>query len=272
MTEQIPMGSSIAIEAIVEMLARADNPQSRLFPPTELYSEGWMLRLLLSTAADGVDCLPVRPATGSRWYSEALLLSPFLKASRSPSNHLAEGQTHADAVVGHIASRGDTEAGLGLTRGARQLVILEAKMFSLLSRGTTRARSYDQAARNVACLAWTLYEARIHPSDMDSVAFYVFAPQEQLEREASFEDYVSSRSISEKVEARVAEYKCDPDRHRQLTCWLDESFSPLLNVVQLECVAWEDLLGRISDPARRDPLLEFYDRCLHYNRAGPSIR
>ena len=34
------------IDRIRAMLALADDPASRLFPPTELYSEGWMLRLV----------------------------------------------------------------------------------------------------------------------------------------------------------------------------------------------------------------------------------
>ena len=124
------MESDTVLQSILQMLQSADDPGARLFPPTELYSEGWMLRLLLWYGARGADCLPVQMGEASRWYSEARLDSPFLKRAGSESNHLAEGQTHADGVLGHFEFRGKTEAGLVVSADARQLVVFEAKMMS----------------------------------------------------------------------------------------------------------------------------------------------
>jgi hypothetical protein len=44
---------------------------------------------------------------------------------------------------------GSLKAGLGLNAGSFQFVVIEAKMFSNLSRGAKNALEYDQAARNV---------------------------------------------------------------------------------------------------------------------------
>ncbi len=64
---------SLAIESITEMLGPADSEERRLFPPTELYSEGWRLRLVLDSAFRGSAKLPFPTLKGARWYSEARL-------------------------------------------------------------------------------------------------------------------------------------------------------------------------------------------------------
>ena len=79
---------SRAIESIANMLAQADCDKDRLFPPTELYSEGWMLRLVLDAAFRRGAELPFPLTEGARWYSEARLASPFMRRSGSPSAHL----------------------------------------------------------------------------------------------------------------------------------------------------------------------------------------
>lgn len=49
-----------------------------VFPPTDLYNEGWMLRILLSIQSEGAKCLPFTFQPGAKWFSEALIGSPFL--------------------------------------------------------------------------------------------------------------------------------------------------------------------------------------------------
>lgn len=138
-------------ERIAELLSMSVGP-GRVFPPTELYNEGWMLRLVLDWFSRTPDCnYELRFLDGSGWYSEALLPSAFL--SRKRGDVLAESWTHADGVVGHF-SIGENGAGdLSLKDGATQFVVVEAKMFSKLSAGVTNARYFNQAARNVACIA-----------------------------------------------------------------------------------------------------------------------
>ena len=143
-----------ALKSIQEMLLSAVSSQP-LFPPTLLYNEGWLLRLVLDWfSRHSVQDHPLTFAAGSRWFSEALLPSPF--PARYRGDKLAENWTHADGVVGHfqIGKKGRTD--LKLLPGATQFIVLEAKIFSSLSPGVTHASYYDQAARTVACMAEVL--------------------------------------------------------------------------------------------------------------------
>src|SRR5688572_18824513 len=98
---------SPSLDRVAELLRLASTP-GRRFPPTELYSEGWMLRLVLDAAERGVATLPFPWVDGSRWYSEARIASPFMARFRGDRG--AEGYTHADGVVGHFAMVDGTES------------------------------------------------------------------------------------------------------------------------------------------------------------------
>ncbi len=256
-----------AVAAIAGMLAGVDCGERRLFPPTELYSEGWMLRLVLDAALRGEATLPFPVLPDTRWYSEARLDSPFLKKSGSPSNHLAEGQTHADGVLGHFHFRDDTEAGFSLDREAQQFVVIEAKMFSKLSRGTTHAANYDQAARNVACMAWAIDRSGRSASDFESIGFYVWAPGLQLERQPTFQSYLKRDALMAKVASRVSEYKCDPERHEELERWFEESLRPVVARMDIEATSWETLTSGLHGNTA-DSIRDFYERCLTHNRVS----
>ncbi|HEY0970151.1 MAG TPA: hypothetical protein VGE02_04130 [Gemmatimonadales bacterium] len=84
-------------------------------------------------------------------------------------------------MIGHFEFR-DGRRAICLDRDARQLVVIEAKMYSTLSRGTRYAPEFDQAARNVACMAEVLARSGLEPEAMDRMAFVVVAPEEQVVR------------------------------------------------------------------------------------------
>lgn len=70
-------------------------------PPTHLYNEGWMLRLVLDWLDRHRDLEhPLALHEGARWYSEALLPSRFLRDEHG--DPLAESHTHADGLIGHF--------------------------------------------------------------------------------------------------------------------------------------------------------------------------
>jgi len=229
------------------------------FPPTILYNEGWMLRLILDWfSVLKVQDRPLSVPEGCRWYSEALLPSAFLGRNRSDS--LAESWTHADGVIGHFKIGEGAKANLVLSSDATHFVVLEAKMFSKLSSGIKHASYFDQAARNVACMAETMKRAPCSPSKLTSLGFYVLAPQGQIEQ-GIFAADLNRDSIKGKVERRVKEYGGQDD-------WFGQWFIPTLARIKIEALSWEEIIFTIrnSDPDAGHELAEFYKLCLRYNK------
>lgn len=151
----------MSIERIAALLERCDGPGNN-FQPTDLYNEGWMLRLVLDwfSLNPGIDH-GLAFTTTDKWYSEALLPSAFL--ARVRGDKLAESWTHADGVIGDFVIGSDCRGDLSLADGASRFLVTEAKMFSKLSSGVTNARYFNQASRNIACIAETIFRANILP-------------------------------------------------------------------------------------------------------------
>jgi len=255
---------SMIPDAILSMLRAADT-DAAVFPPTVLYDEGWMLRLVLSAGSEGISCLPFSFLSRSRWFSEALLYSPFL--ARYQGDTLAETHTHADGVVGHFKFTPTTKTGLELIPDSKQFIVVEAKMFSSLSGGTRRAPFYDQAARSVACMATTLEKSGKSVGALESVGFYVMAPAEQI-RQGVFTEQMNRENIAEKVRRRIEDYREDVETFSKLQSWFQSAFDPLVRRIDLRCWPWENAVDAIVDakPAERDLVKDFYMRCLKYNQ------
>ena len=240
--------------------ALIDSPQTGAprFPPTLLFNEGWMLRLVLdwfSCQETSGHILSFEP--GASWFSEALLPTPF--AARSRGDRRAEARTHADGVVGHIGVGRAGRTDVVLRPEASQLLVIEAKLFSALSAGTQNAPGFDQAARNVACMAEMLAGAGLQPRRFRRLAFLVLVPASQL-LEPSLCEKLEKGSIERKVRCRAAEFAPA----------LDDWFMPTLEHASVGSVSWEQLIadaGRL-DPAAGESLNAFYERCIFHNRPG----
>jgi hypothetical protein len=256
------MGS---IDSIQLMLASCSEGK-RVFPPTILYNEGWMLRLIVDWfARNRHDSHPLAFSDNAQWYSEALLPSPFLARYRGDT--LSESYTHADGVIGNITIGNAGAGDLGILPDATQLVVLEAKMFSKLSSGVTHARYYNQAARNVACIAEVLKRGSRQPSKLSSLGFYVLAPECQIE-EGVFRKYLKHGSIQETVLRRVSEYN---DLVKEE--WFENCFLPTLRTIDIRAFSWEELVRTVmeADPASGSDLTDFYNRCIAFNRPILSL-
>ena len=239
-------------------MLRSAGGESPRFPPTVLYNENWMLRLVLEWLVDrqASSLLPV--ATGVTWYSEALLPSAFLARSRGDA--LAESYTHADGVVGHFEIGGKGKGDLVVSPGAEQLTVIEGKMSSRLSKGVSNASYFDQAARNVACIAEVLRLSDRCPLEVTHLSFHVVAPQNQISS-GVFGDLVTKESIEQKVGRRVEEYDGERDE------WLEKWFLPTLEHVTVGVLSWEEILTEVAseDEELGRRFAEFYERCLKFN-------
>lgn len=250
---------------IAQMLRDCDTENSVL-PPTELYNEGWMLRMTLNWFSENKrKNFPLSFMKGSRWFSEVLLPSQFLPQYRG--DPLSETYTHADGAIGKFTIGHSGKGDLNLSTDAKQLVVIEAKMFSKLSRGVKNAKNFDQAARTVSCIAEILRIKEVSPTKISHLAFYVLAPSEQIEKEQTFKKYTSKSNIRNRVYDRVMVYNEREDYERK-TDWLHNWFTPTIEQIYTACVSWEDVIGFIQtkDNFYGDELHKFYNKCLDFNR------
>ena len=218
-----------------------------------------MLRLILAWfGSHDVTDHPLSFEPGATWFSEALLPSPFLPRHRGDNR--AEAHTHADGIIGHISIGAAAKVDTALLPDASQLVVTEAKMFSPLSAGTHNAPSYDQAARNVACIAEMLSRARRAAPQLHSLGFYVLAPEAQI-AEGSLSAKLEKDSIERAVRSRAARYGSELD------AWLSDWFVPTLAHLHASPLSWEQLIVDIGhhDPDTSQSLAAFYERCLAHN-------
>lgn len=253
-----------ALQGIGDLLRQAAQ-EDPPFPPTLLFEEGWMLRLVLqwfsgSEVAD--HDLSFQP--GARWFSEALLGSTFL--SRYRGDKFAEGYTHADGVIGHFQIGKTNQAELSLDPDATQFVVVEAKMFNGLSKGTTRAPAYNQAARNVACMAELIRRSDRDPSIISDKAFFVVAPAQQIDG-GVFSSLMDVSALGKVVGQRVADYDSSKKD------WFEQWFLPTLHSMRVDCLSWENIIDFVEtvDVSFGKDLASFYNRCLEYNLASRSV-
>lgn len=232
-----------------------------VMPPTEIFNEGWLLRLALDWFARHPDVAhPMAVPPGTNWYSEALLASQF--ASRFRGDRLSESHTHADGVVGHFHIGHTGQGDLFLEPDARYFVVLEAKVGSRLSVGTTHAPDFDQAARNVACMAHALSKADASIEDFDRLGFFVVAPGSQI-RLGLFDSELTNGSLRSKVLKRVEAYE---DARKSV--WYEKWFLPTLNRVDIGTVSWEEVIALMSavDKQTATWFADFYETCLYFNK------
>jgi hypothetical protein len=252
----------------IERLLLACGTEDAILPPTALFNEGWLLRLILEHLAEPEFIGEIlAPADGGHWFSEGLLPSHFL--ARNRGDHLAETWTHADGVVGHFNVSWAGRSEVTLVTTATQFVIVEAKLGSGLSPGTIRAPFYNQAARNIACIAEVLHRAGVTPKSVARLGFFVVAPTSQIGKAVS-RDLLSKVSVRATVEKRVAMY-AGTANELEKRAWFESAFLPLLDAITIEALSWEDILDRIVrlTPKAAPALLDFYKQCLAFNRVPP---
>ena len=189
--------------------------ENSVMPPTILYNEGWILRVILDWYShQNIDHHPLSFSKDARWYSEILLPSPFLP--RFQKDPLSESYTHADGAIGHFTIGKSGKGDINLSANANQLVIIEAKMFSKLSKGIKNFPEYDQATRNIACIAEILKRSDFTIDNIQKLGFFVIAPEKKIVIEPTFRTYLSKNNIKDKVLKRVQAYKGENEEDQKV--------------------------------------------------------
>jgi hypothetical protein len=258
-------------DRIIHMLQTCDTDHGVL-PPAEVYNEGWVLRLILDWfSSQPASDHPLSFEKGARWYSEILLPSQFLP--RFQTDHQAESHTHADGVIGHFSIGRSGKGDIDLHPDAKQLTVIEAKIFSSLSKGIKNFKSYDQAARTIACIAETLSIRHRQIKDISKLGYYVVAPEKQFKFEPTFQTFLQKESIGIKVGKRIKAYSASPDAETK-NRWYQKWFLPTLEAIEIQCLSWEEIISHINAHDRHygEALLEFYQKCLALNQPSPRLR
>lgn len=119
------------------------------------------------------------------------------------------------------------------------------------------APDYDQAARNVAYMAYMIGNEGLDPKNIDRLGFHVIAPEGQIDARV-FGELVTKESIHRKVAARVAQY------HGAWDAWFREFFELVLNQTQLSVLSWESILRALPEDEDETAIRGFYNCCLRY--------
>lgn len=232
-------------DRLVRILRTCETDEGSRLPPTEIFNETWMLRLVLDAFQTlGLHHKGLRIPKDTRWYCEALLKSPFWPRTRT--DKLGEGLTNADAVIGDFEIGGKRP--LRLKPDCRQFLVVEAKMFSNFSAGVRYAPKYNQAARSVACMAAAIQHSGKPLNGFDSLGFLVIAPvKHRRNGYSNLEEFMRPEKILAAVSDRVSAYEAA--ERTEATClrsWHDTQLSALVehlaNKGHLSVLSWEDLI------------------------------
>jgi len=287
----------MSLPTVKSLLDDAEN--GGCFPETLIYEEGWLLRSALALAQEcgqlpvpsGHERWPFSFTARDRWYSEARLSSPFPRVSGGGAHQKPEGATHADAAIGDFEIGGSLapqtpgsaslQAHSRLTIGETRLDIIEAKLGSPLSAGTKYAPTYNQAARNVACILWAVFKKPGLRDRPPELGFWVVAPRsmshlEDNPRAYDFASALDPRRISSAIQERASvwrsalEFSAGHSWVMEIEEWLrfvDDTLHSGKPKVSIDFFPWEEVvesLAQAHSPRAAD-FSAFYERCKEKN-------
>ena len=258
------------INVITALLAELEEEKPHM-PPTLLFNEGWLMRVVLHWfSQNNIADHSLSFRLGAVWYSEGLLSSPFLPVYRG--DKLAESFTHADGIIGNIDTGRKGKADIQLVDPYEGFVVIEAKLFSKLADGTTRVSGYNQAARNIACIANVIAESNAPIDLFKKLGFYVLAPEKQINDEPTYNSFMERETIYQTVLARVKSYRERTD-YVDKRRWFKHHFEPLLSKIDLKVISWEKIINSICDQDSEygNKLWKFHELCLKFNTAKQGV-
>jgi len=252
------------IKEIYKSIENAGSKKNNI-APSELYNEGWLLRLVLKWFSDNrnkVKKNKISFVDDANWYSEGLLQSPF-RGQRSDG--LREGPTHADGIYGNFepGTRG-VNSKIRLKQNCKQFVVVEAKLNSPYSQGVTHSPNYNQAPRTVACMCETVLPSGEQPAqNIGNLAFYTFLPEL---KKPTFEEFIDKKYIKTAVRERIEQYQNPGGKKSNYQAklkWYNDCFVPFCDSIKIELIPWEDIIGFIKkiDDSFGTILSHFYKQC-----------
>jgi len=239
------------IDRVTEILSKCGTAQTNI-PPTLLYNEGWMTRLLVSGSIEyairleSIDFGNIR-----NWYSEGLLSSPFLASNRG--DKLAEGYTHTDMALGDFTLK---RGGIKVEGSIGLFGVIEAKMGSPLSSGTKNAPNYNQASRNLACMAFNTRNTK------HELIFAVAAPEVKIE-EHGIATQVEVQTMLAQISERFDMYDRDSEEYA-----LKDKVLQRASQCSCMVISFESWIDAFAGHDIHSSLVAFQKHCYDFNKIG----
>ncbi len=237
------------MEAILNIIKSIDADNAQI-NPTEIYNEGWMTRILTYySIQEKLNIGEVDFSRVNNWSSEALISSPFVYAKE-----YREGYTHADMALGDFKVEYEKRGKIIIQDTANLFGIIEAKMGSNLTQGTTKVERYNQASRNVACIAYNTL-------NIDCEIFFgVVGPKTKLDKHDIL-NQIDPDFIYMQIEDRFNMYSDEFQRSNNMP--------EMLKRVR-QCKTWmityEQWIDKFKNKEINAELSEFYNKALKYNK------
>lgn len=177
----------------------------------------------------------------SNWTSEGLISSPFVKAPEK-----REGYTFADIARSDFNINYADSGEIIVNPDAKVFTVIEAKMGSDLSQGTTHAGNYNQASRNISCI-------------LSNTFFCVVAPEKQIKKH-DIVDQINVKKIYDQVKERFSCYNDEfKNKHNanEILARI-EGFNSFT-------ISYESWIASFDGETKRD-LHDFYKNALKWNK------
>jgi len=240
------------MEELLHIIKSIESSRTPHINPTEIYNEGWMVRLLVSQSVSyGLTFCNVNFENCKNWTSEALIASPFVDAPIK-----REGYTHADIAFGDFSVDYEKRGEIIIDADAKQFGIIEAKMGSNLSQSTSNAPNYDQASRNLACIA----HQTVDINRCNEKHLIVAAPEQTIDKHRLMKQ-VDLNTMVSKIEDRFEEYSFDFQSEKSKDKVVENAKN-----INVDIWSFEDWINAFDGNQIWYVLDKFYRKALKWNR------
>lgn len=260
------------LDEIFTIIKLTDDKENRLIPPTIIYNENWLLRLvmwwflkednfIINSDLDRKIVKAFKYSQLARFYSDVTIETQFKRRTKGVKDMLAEPSINVSGVLGNytiIHKRKSDRVKLNLE--SKQFNVFVVNMYNELSKGVKNQSTYNQVARAVGCIVQTLYKANI--TLIENTGLYIIAPKVQIKLN-SYKVYSDRNNIEEEIKNRIDQYGEDENKNKWYTY-----FNKIFQRVDVACIAWEEIILFVkkNDNEFGNKLQIFYEKCEEYNQ------
>lgn len=237
-----------------------------IFPETDIFNEGWLLRGILNSLMNVKDIknehllffLPFPDE--SKRFSEGRLKTPFEKKVQEDSNS-TEGSTPIDGIVGDFELIENSKSGIRILPDFNYISFFEAKMCSSIGTGTRNEKNFSQISRDISYIIFQIM--KIKNLEGKTINLVVFYPMNNKKINPKKYTDDNKKFIKNEIKNKISGYKLEHKEPSQDFKDFESNYEKLLDRVNLNFIDWETILKEIKDDT---PIHEFYNLCKEFNK------